>query len=68
VLTGLADENLGWFALNDVPSDQGKEVRRIIKDDLVEDAQRNSRQLCRNVQSYGASSYCKVLCRALIIR
>lgn len=40
-LTGLVDENLGWFAVTDIPPDQQRKVRRAIKEDLIEDAQRD---------------------------
>ena len=38
-LTGIIGEHLGWFGLNDLAAGQRREVRRIITERLVDDAQ-----------------------------
>jgi len=39
-LTEIDRENLGWFGLDDITTTQRREVRRIITERLVADAQR----------------------------
>jgi hypothetical protein len=39
-LTGIVGEHLGWFGLDDISPSQRREVRRIITERLVDDAQR----------------------------
>jgi hypothetical protein len=39
-LTGIVDENLGWFGLDDITPRQRDEVRRIIAERLVDNADR----------------------------
>lgn len=39
-LTGLVDENIGWFSLDELTPDQQAEVRRIIRDSLLGTAER----------------------------
>ncbi len=40
-LTGVVGENLGWFGLDDITPRQRREVRRIITEHLVDDANKN---------------------------
>jgi hypothetical protein len=40
ILTEIDRENLGWFGLDDITPGQRREVRRIITEHLVDDAER----------------------------
>ena len=39
-LNGIVGEHLGWFGLADISPNQRREVRRIVTERLVDDAQR----------------------------
>jgi hypothetical protein len=39
-LNGVVGEHLGWFGLDDISPSQRQEVRRIITERLIDDAQR----------------------------